>query len=319
MGQLQICVAVLLLALSPTARADDLPSGLYGYGAVGEGQGRVVKWKDRAGDAEVRLTDLLATKLSGASLASESNDNSTYRLELTASPIAIGANREPLALVVAGLCVPVWGRSERHEDGSIFLEATVVGKEAADKIARELGIEPRLRTHPGYELVVTVEPKQPPYHPNEAVTLVMTIKNVGQTTVRFRNGGQCGRRDNQFSFIAIRGYGYGPSLPDICAPAKSDESGGLWNPATLKPGDTFTKEVQLTDWFKFTEPGFYRITALYELEIMDSGTHAIWNDFAVAKCLLHVAAPAPSSPAEASAVKSGRESNMVPVLPKAAP
>jgi len=305
MGSVQFCTGVLLLALRVAPSADDLQSGLYR--SSWDGKGRIVQRADTDTGGEVHLTDRLAEKLSDASLVSESNDNRRYRLSLKAGPIPDGADKQPLALVVAGLCVPVWGHSDRQADGSISLEATVMGKEAAQKIAKELGVEPQLRTHPGYELVVTAQAKQSAYRPGEVVTLVMTITNVGKTTVRFGDGGQQrGPRNNQFSFIAFRDDDRGRALLDT---GDRRHMGGKMGMPTLKPGDSFTKEVALTDWFEFTEPGGYRITAIYELTLLDENHRPIWDDFAVARCVVRVAEPVPASgPSEAPATKAKRDS-----------
>ena len=292
MNKLQCGTGVVLLALAVAAGAETLRTGLY---TATEGDtGQVVQRADIARGGEVRLDGLLSSKLSDASLVSMSNDNDLYRLSLKAGPIPEGGDRQHLAVVIGGLCLPVWGHSDRQADGLMSVETQVAGKEATQKVAKELGIEPQSRKHPGHKLLVTVQPKQSSYRPDEAVTLVMTIRNVGETTVSFYDGGkQRGSRNNQFSFMAFRQAGVGPALPDTGDPK---HFGGPMGIKRLAPGDVFTKEVVLTGWFKFAEPDTYGITAMYELGLLDEGdrTRTLWDDFAVARCFVRVTAPEPA-------------------------
>jgi hypothetical protein len=56
-------------------------------------------------------------------------------------------------------CGNPFGRSAQA-DGAITIEATVQGKDAADRIAAELGTKPELRIHPGHRLLVSQEPQK---------------------------------------------------------------------------------------------------------------------------------------------------------------
>ena len=293
MSIVRCCVALAVLAVPLTARACTLQTGLY---RVTEGEnGQLVQRHDTAAGGEVRLNGLLSEKLNEASLVSIANDNSLFNLSLKAGPIPEGEDHGPSAVVVGGLCLVAWGHSDRHEDGSMDIATRVAGLEAAQKVAEAMGIEPKLRKHPGHALLVTVEPKQPSYRPGEAVTLVMTIKNVGETTFSFYNGGQQrGARNNQFSFTAFTSS---RALPDTGDPR---HHGGLMGLKRLAPGGVFTKEVLLTNWFEFSEPGSYRITAIYELDLLDEDRRTIWDDFAVARCWLRISAPEPAKGSEAT-------------------
>ena len=293
MNIVRCCVALAVLALSVlTASADDLRTGLYRISDDETGQ--VVQRSDTATGGEVRLSDFLSENLSEASLLSVANDNSLYRLSLKAGPIPKGEDKGRFAVVVAGLCMPVSSHSDRREDGSLEIGCMVAGEKAGKTIAEALGIEPQLRKHPGHRLLVTVKPEQPGYRPGEAVTLVMTIKNVGETTVSFFDGGQQrGPRNNQFSFIAFSNAGSGRALPDTGDPTNL---GGLAGIKRLGPGDVFTKGVLLTDWFKFSEPDSFQITAIYQLGLLgEDSFRTIWEDFAVAQCLVRVSAPEPAN------------------------
>ena len=293
------CVAAAILVLAGVAQAQDLGPGLYAMTA--DGTGRIVNRADT--DGQVGLGQRLSEQLREATLVSESNDNSQFRLSLVAGPIPEHGGPQSLALFVAGQCIPVWGQSDRKADGTIAVEGNVGSQAAAAKIAAELNIKPQTRQHPGHQLLVTFQAQKPAYLPGEAVTLVMTIKNVGRVTVRFYDGGsQRGARNNQFGFTAFRFAGESPALPDIGDPMNF---GGKMGLPTLAPGDTFTKEVELTNWFKFSEAGSYRITGMYHLTLLGEGDQrprtVLWDDFAVAGCTVRVLAPPATAPAAPAA------------------
>lgn len=289
MDRISFCVGVLLLALSGSAKAEGLKSGLYEMNW--NGPGRSVQRADTLAGDKIYLTNRLTGTFRDASLVSMSNDNSRFRLRMKAGPIARDTDWKHLALVVGDLCMPAACYSEVKANGLLSIDATVASKEAAERIAKELHIKPRLRTHPGHKLRVTVQPKWHSYRPNEPIILTMTITNVGKTTVRFMDGGKLrGQRNNQFSFIV------GPRpIADTGDPIGF---GGIATLKKLKPADTFSKKVILTNWFKFTETGHYEIAALYELNLVDESDYTIWEDFAVARCFLRIDKPAPSAPAD---------------------
>ena len=112
---------------------------------------------------------------------------------------------------------------------------------------------------------------------------------MGKTAVTFTVGGQQrGPRDNQYRFIAQSGYGTGKSVPDTGDPTNF---GGLGTWKELKPGEVFESTIELDRWFKFTEPDSYRITGIFELDLVPPGDgfgRAIWEDFAVGQCVVYV-------------------------------
>jgi hypothetical protein len=282
------CLIGLMLSFgcSATAAADALHSGVYEMGF--EGPGRAVPRSDNS-DGTVQLRDRLSDRLGKGTLVSRSNDNAMFTLKLEAAgPFPENASQKHFAVVIAGRCFPVWGNSDRRADGTMDLETTVAGQAVAKGVAAELGTEPRLRHHPGHKLVVTFEPEKKSYRSGEPVKLVMTIRNVGDRELRFNDGGsQRGPRNNQFSFTAFRNYGYGKALQDIGDPKNF---GGLVGSPNVRPGATFTKKVELDRWFRFDEPDSYKVTAIYRLPIteLDSSQPVIWDDFAVADCIVHV-------------------------------
>jgi len=115
---------------------------------------------------------------------------------------------------------------------------------------------------------------------DEALPVRIEIQNVGTKNVTFEVGGQNrGARDNQFGFTA---YGVA-AVPDTGDP---NHFGGLSYPQTLKPGETFKKDVDLRKWFTFSAPGTYRITGTYQLSFYtpeDNTRFVIWQDYAAAQ------------------------------------
>ncbi len=286
---------VLVAALAMAAQAGTVKTGLYRM-AKGD-QGQAVRRCDVAEGGEVRLGQFLTGQLGQASLVSTANDNSRFELTVEPKGMSQGLAEEPMVIVVAGMGMPVsgYGFSGPGESRVTDLTALVTGRAAAEKVGRALGIRPKLRQHPGYQLLVTLKPRQPSYHPREPVTLVMTIKNVGTKPVRFCDGGkQRGPRNNQFSFVAFPSAG--PALPDVGDPTNL---GGLMSVAEIRPGETFSKDVDLTKWFNFTRPDQYQVTAIYELNLVgEDHVHIIWDDFAVGRCTVTISEPGPGRKAD---------------------
>jgi hypothetical protein len=190
----------------------------------------------------------------------------------------------------------VAGHSDPHPDATMDFGVQVFGAEAAKAVEQRLKIAARRRSHPGHHLLTTWKPAKPSYRVGEPVTLQLQIKNVGDKPVTFRVGGQQrGPRDNQFRFLAYRSGGYGKAIPDSGDPTNF---GGLAGWQDLKPGEVFSRDVDLSHWFKFTEPDSYRITGLYELELFAkpdaSYGNRIWEDFAIGECTVYVEGPAPA-------------------------
>jgi hypothetical protein len=51
----------------------------------------------------------------------------------------------------------------------------------------------------------------------------------------------------------------------------------------------------LTDWFKFSEPNLYQITAIYQIGLLDERARTVWDDFVVARCLVRITAAEPAN------------------------
>ena len=277
------CWLILLLAGWCRA-ADALPDGLYAMAWEGN-EGRLTDRADAEG--QVRLGKQLAPRLSEAAIQSLRNDNSLSRVTFVAGPIVENAERQQMALVVAGLCIPVGSNGDRQPDGTVRVGGQVAGEEAAKKIAEKFGVKPKMRAHPGHRLLVSAKTEKPTYAPREPVTLIMTIKNVGTDPIHFRDGGsQRGPRNNQFGFTAFRMHGFGKPLSDTGDPRNF---GGLMAPVKLAPGETFTKSVSLADWFTFDAADTYAVTAMYRIQLDGLGfDEPLWDDVAVASCDVRV-------------------------------
>lgn len=55
--------------------------------------------------------------------------------------------------------------------------------------------------------------------------------------------------------------------------------GAISSYRTLRPGETFKKDVRLDKWFKFEEADTYLVTGMYRV---------LWTDFAVGECVVRV-------------------------------
>ena len=280
---------LMLLLASCCAGANELPWGLYAMSW--DGAGPTTRRADA--DGEVVLGKRLSHELRDASLVSIQNDNAQFRVSLVADHVPAGADGQ-MAVIVAGLCIPVSSHGERAPDGSIAVGGMLAGEAAAAKFAEALHIKPRLREHPGHQLVVSVAPEKPTYRPRERVTLVMTIRNVGSTTVRFFDGGrQRGPRNNQFGFTAFRNHGHGRAVPDTGDPTNF---GGIMGQQMLAPGQAFTKSVDLSKWFEFDTAESYLVTAMYQLQLHRNGFgDVLWDEVAAASCLVRVTEPPPTT------------------------
>jgi hypothetical protein len=137
-------------------------------------------------------------------------------------------------------------------------------------------------------LAVDWSPLKEQFKLGEPVTLELAIKNVGNSPVYFMDGGQNrGARNNQFGFTAFSGGGFGTAVPDTGDPM---HFGGMASLRTLKPGDIFRKQVDITKWFQFETADSYRITGMYELEFYDRDfdSRVIWEDIVTGRCTVRM-------------------------------
>ncbi len=286
-------LAIVVLSGLESARvsAAELPDGVYERKLAGDG----IKLPrvDRDGGEAIlgaRLTDKLGT----ASWKPLRNDHSEFTLTLTG--IELPAETEEsaqLAVVIDGVCLAV---SRGQKSGGAFdgtLSGWVVGENAAIKLAKGLKTELPRRKHPGHRYVVSWQPEKESYQPGTQVSLLLTIENLGEQPMTFRVGGQNrGPRDNQYRFLAVRGWGQGKVLPDVGDPTNF---GGIGSYETLKPGEKFHAKVGLDRWFRFEDPDRYRVTGMFVLELHErqpdgSVSNTIWEELAAGDCLVLVEA-----------------------------
>jgi len=280
-----------ILAAAATAGASNTtpPEGVYLLKF--EGPGRKVKLTD---GSEAILGKRLSPWVGvGGTLRSHANDNTRFTVTINKlGPLPPKVANEQSALVVDGLVFHL-GRPEKlPADGIVNTWANVYSADAARTLAALYKIEPQLRKHPGHQYEVRWVPAKARYAVGEAVTLRMELKNTGTGPLRFTFGGkQRGPRNNQFRFVAQAGAG-GKGLPDIGDPTNH---GGVFVCESLRPGDTFTAEVDLSKWFTFSEPNTYRVTGVFELPVIDPASlegfwPVVWDDLAVGECVVRVVA-----------------------------
>lgn len=279
--------SLFLIAAHLTAQPDAKKPANGIYRMVEKGDGPKVIRDDTG--AVVILGERVTGNLGFASITSQSNDNSRFSLYLqNAGPFPVGDVGD-VAIVVEGRSFRINSFSGPGDEGSRSVGATVHSANAAKALAKSLGIEPFLRQHPGHKFHVTFTPDKKTYQPGGDMTLTMIIKNVGDNTITFFDGGrQRGPRDNQFGFIAMSGHGGGKAVPDTGDP---NHFGGIGSYRTLKPGETFKKEVRLDKWFKFEEADTYLVTGMYRLAFYmpeDPRHRSLWTDFAVGECVVRV-------------------------------
>jgi hypothetical protein len=281
----------------PAAVAADAP-----IPAVADPEDGVYLLKFEGEGKKVTLTDgsdaILGKQLSrsigtGVAIQSWTNDNTRFHLHVKGlGPLPKEATEVQTALVVGGVVLHV-GRPEKlADDGTAEIGANVYSADAARTLAKRYKIEPKYRKHPGHRYEVRWTPDKKQYEAGEAVKLKIEIKNTGTGNLRFTHGGQQrGPRDNQFRFLAQEGWD-GKGLPDI---GDANNFGGIAQSITLKPNEIYTAEVDLSKWFKFTEPNNYRITGIFEMPVMDPTGEdgfrpTVWDDLAVGECSIRVVA-----------------------------
>jgi hypothetical protein len=272
-----IAACLVTVTLLADASAADPEDGIYS--CAYDGTGAKVR---RTDGAIVSLGKRLGLVAGATPIRSLRNDNSAFWLELKGvGPLAEDKSMPHFLAVVDGLYIAVSGHSERHADGTMDLFLQISGSVAAEKAAARLKTTVQRRNHPGRRIEVRWTPERETYHPGEAVTMVMELRNVGDAPFTFRVGGQQrATRDNQYRFLAYRSGGSGKAIPDTGSPV---HFGGPTGTRALKPGEAYTAKVDLSKWFTFAEPNTYHITGLFELDLCDGNggfVEPLWNDIA---------------------------------------
>lgn len=246
-----LLIAVLLTIVS-NCRAE--PDGLYEVSA------------DRL---PIRL---LADPIDAALANSQSNDNARYQVSLQSSaPFSIPEERIVLFLSGKAQKMAGWGSDPNGHSLSLLVAADQI-----PAIERLYKTTVRSRRHPGHLVRVEFVPAKEKFAVGEAVVVRLRLANVGEREFTFMNGGRNrGARNNQFGFTANSGT---RMLADSGNPT---HFGGLAGYQTVKPGQSFELEVDLSGWFKFSEAGNYLMVGTYVMEFVDPpgpGGCTIWED-----------------------------------------
>jgi hypothetical protein len=252
--------------------------------------------KATAPDGSTIGLTILATKNIGKVLIrSETNDNSRFSIIIQdAGPLG-GGRPKPVALVAGDWAVPMRDSSEDETTHKfVFVSTSHIDGKTADRVAAALGIKPLRREHPGYKARVTFRALAPSYKLGTAPILELAVENVGDVPICFVEGGrQRGPRDNQFAFVAMSLFGQGKAVPDTGSPINF---GGIGAFRTIEPGKTWTKQVPLDGWFRFTEADTYEITGIYRVQLLSTdevrGANARerprWDDFFTGECRVKI-------------------------------
>jgi hypothetical protein len=166
-----------------------------------------------------------------------------------------------------------WGNSGNDEsDFGMQLETADVA--AAEKLFKFMRIE---RKHPAYCIDGAFSTVKTVFAPGEKILVTLTIRNVGTEPFFFQLGGHNrGPRDDQFSFSENASFG------TSAFPVKTAQNfGGISMIQTIKPGETFTKEVDLGGWFELNKPGYHFLIGSYLLSIYANANHEtmVWEDY----------------------------------------
>jgi len=287
-NSLKPTVTLLTLVLTCTASADELPNGIYSVADKDADSGTTVTRADT--QSQIRLQTLLTKGFGTPSLVATSNDNEYFRLELSnAGPFPEKVKSIHQAVYIEGVCVVLGSRTDLDEQR----QSTVIGFfssiENARKIAEALSIKPQLRRHPGHKVFVRWSPSKTSFKPSEPIELTLTVENVGDPDINFVAGGsQRGSRDNQFAFIAHSSSGDGKAVPDTGDP---NHFGGPGSWVNLKPGESFTKSVDVSKWFQFSESGRYQLTCMYHIEMSSAQSDSnspMWDEFLTGRCYVEI-------------------------------
>ena len=255
----------------------------------------------RTDGGTVRLGRLVAETFGTVTIRSTTIDNTRFSIHFEDAAAFPASEPVRVAARIAGVVVVIGSYRDPDVQGRTNLAGMIDGREDTDAIADRLDVTPVMMKHPGHKIITTFAPAATTFPVGEPVTLNMSIENVGTTTVAFFDGGmQRGPRNNQFRFIGWGDGNTGFGIPDT---GDRTNHGGMAGFIRIAPGETFTKDVTLSDWFKFDAAGRYSITGLYQFDLYESegDWHTpIWHDFAVGTCTVEIvpAADGRSEPAD---------------------
>ena len=270
-------------------RATQLYNGIYRADPNNSSKnGAEVQASNKAG--LLRLLNRLTDNIGTPTMVSTNNDNTQFRVTLkSVGPFPKNEKFGYTAAMIDGICVWISGHSAVDEQECRDMWVSLKDRRVAERVAAKLGVSPQLRKHPGHKMHVQLTPTKQTFSSDEPIIVKLTIKNIGDHTFTFLDGGkQRGARNNQFRFTAHSDSGNSPELPDI---GDAMHFGGLAAHVMLKPGETFSKEVNLTKWFDFSVTGTYKIDGNFDLEINRGERREFpmeWDDVAKGQCLVAV-------------------------------
>ncbi len=242
--------------------------------------------------------------------SSLSNDNNSFYFSLPqAIPAGIADemgnltdNKIPeIALVIEGICVKAEVlRSYSNANGPFEyrgIRCRIEGIANARKIAAFFKVEPKLRKHPGHQLLVKWIPDQESYSVGETVKLKLQVTNVGTKPVCLEIKDWSSRKTENhpeafvFRFLAQIERKWGGAVPGI--ESNHRISPGRPSYYEIKSGESFTTTASLEKWYNFTEAETYRITGTCEAAVCDfedkkEDKDRLWNELLVADCLVKV-------------------------------
>jgi len=222
------------------------------------------------GDRPIRPVDI---SLFRAILYGQDNGNERFTLSLhSRTPFPTEEKDSSLGLILAGQPIRIksWGSSGNDD---FHLSPTLSSPETVEAAIKLYRPEILKRFHPGHQILAKFAPERPEYSLGDAITVRLTLTNVGEKPFTFVQGGRNrGARDNQFDFTARF---QGKTVPDAGDPMHMGGTGGF---ITLKPGEKREIEVNLKQWFNFDQPGFYQVRGSYVLELRVDNRF-VWEEF----------------------------------------
>ncbi len=255
-----------------------------------------------ADGSTIRAGEKAALKILKAHVYSQNNANTVFDIRLDTSDYSRSSGvADPSSSLVLRIgtnwyrCHGSAGKTSGAWN-SFWFQAN--DKAAAEVIARSFSVPCVLRAPPGYKLFPQFIPTKSVCAPSDSITVTFLLQNLDDRVVTFRRGGQQrGPRDNQYGFSGRRSGpdgGYkGEALMDVGDPTNF---GGIWTHVELKPGQTFTNEVDLKKWFAFDKPGRYAIHGYYQLDFYQPASpedafmpwSESWQDYASADFIIEV-------------------------------
>ncbi len=197
----------------------------------------------------------------GAQIVSRNNCNDQFYVTIDAALVDVPTTGSKLILQVGNRSFSMPGVNQSGERRSVGFMADA---ETAWWLAKPLRITPRLRRHPGHELVATFS-CPPEFEAGMAEFIVdFTIENCGDVAIDYLDGGRNRNklgRDNRFN-LEVERDGQTVELETL------HDFGGLGFYRTLDPGDSYTHRIDLCHWLDLDTPGVYQVRGVYTMNLM---------------------------------------------------